>query len=154
MNRNRKKLTVSRKKAKILTVNRKSHYPIETLIFASFRPNKKKQLKENKNKIANCGRKTMHCEMFLATTTTSREKSSSQQSRYRQDGATVRQTLERASTPLLVTILTAARNLKLFETNKIPSFQFRLFCRSIDHSPPLWVKTRLYRLVFCGRRFL
>ena len=25
-------LTVSRKKAKILTVNRKSHYPIETLI--------------------------------------------------------------------------------------------------------------------------
>ena len=32
VNRNRKKLTVSRKKAKILTVNRKSHYPIETLI--------------------------------------------------------------------------------------------------------------------------
>ena len=32
MNRNRKKLTVSRKKAKILTVNRKSHYPIETLL--------------------------------------------------------------------------------------------------------------------------
>ena len=27
-------LTVSRKKAKILTVNRKSHYPIVTLIFA------------------------------------------------------------------------------------------------------------------------
>ena len=27
-----KKLTVSRKKAKILTVNRKSHYPIETLL--------------------------------------------------------------------------------------------------------------------------
>ena len=26
-----KKLTVGRKKAKILTVNRKSHYPIETL---------------------------------------------------------------------------------------------------------------------------
>ena len=32
VNRNRKKLTVSRKKAKILTVNRKSHYPIETLV--------------------------------------------------------------------------------------------------------------------------
>ena len=32
VNRNRKKLTVSRKKAKILTVNRKSHYPIETLL--------------------------------------------------------------------------------------------------------------------------
>ena len=30
-----KKLTVSRKKAKILTVNRKSHYPIETLMFVS-----------------------------------------------------------------------------------------------------------------------
>ena len=27
-----KKLTVSRKKAKILTVNRKSHYPTETLL--------------------------------------------------------------------------------------------------------------------------
>ena len=26
-------LTISRKKAKILTVNRKSHYPIETLIY-------------------------------------------------------------------------------------------------------------------------
>ena len=32
VNRNGKKLTVSRKKAKILTVSRKRHYPIETLI--------------------------------------------------------------------------------------------------------------------------
>ena len=31
-NRNGKKLTVSRKKAKILTVYRKRHYPIETLL--------------------------------------------------------------------------------------------------------------------------
>ena len=31
VNRNGKKITVSRKKAKILTVNRKSHHPIDTL---------------------------------------------------------------------------------------------------------------------------
>ena len=31
VNRNEKKLTVSRKMAKILTVSRKSHHPIETL---------------------------------------------------------------------------------------------------------------------------
>lgn len=34
-NRNEKKLTVSRKKASILKVNRKSHSPIETLSVAS-----------------------------------------------------------------------------------------------------------------------
>ena len=32
----KKKITVSRKKAKIFTVNRKSHYPIETLLKRSF----------------------------------------------------------------------------------------------------------------------
>ena len=34
-NRNWKKLTDSRKRAKILAVNRKSHYPIETLFWLS-----------------------------------------------------------------------------------------------------------------------
>ena len=37
VNRNWKKLTESRKRAKILAVNRKSHYPIETLIKVRFR---------------------------------------------------------------------------------------------------------------------
>ena len=38
VNRNWKKLTDSRKKAKILADNRKSHYPIETLLEESQRP--------------------------------------------------------------------------------------------------------------------
>ena len=35
VNRNGKKLAVSRKKVKILTVNRKRHYPIETLLIVN-----------------------------------------------------------------------------------------------------------------------
>ena len=50
VNRNRKKLTVSRKKAKILTVNRKSHYPIETLCTYN---SKKKEAKGNKIRLQN-----------------------------------------------------------------------------------------------------
>jgi len=41
VNRNGKKLTVSRKKAKNLTGNRKSHHPIETLKYGSARPPEK-----------------------------------------------------------------------------------------------------------------
>ena len=44
VNRNRKKLTDSRKRAKILADNRKSHHPIETVLFPMWG-------KENSDKI-------------------------------------------------------------------------------------------------------